>query len=274
MMKEIVKKVIPSPVWNYCRLIYHRRERQNFKPYTIKKNYCGFQLLTHISDGLAQGWYGADWKPLPELEFLKNYTLKQNAVVFDIGAHQGIVAQVMGKMVGSEGKIIAVEANKHNVQAFQKNINLNSLEHVKIVHAAIAAQNGFIEFSEALNGKVDDGSGEWGQVKTKATTIDTLIKDYALPDLIFIDVEGFEGEALIGAQENFSKIKSWFIEVHADYQLQSFGGSVEKILNYFPTEKYDLFVANDNHRDFIPFNHSLTEEIIKKRFFLIALRKT
>ena len=44
-----------------------------------------------------------------------------------------------------------------------------------------------------LNGQVDDGSRGWGRVEVPATTIDALSQAHGYPDVLFVDVEGFEG---------------------------------------------------------------------------------
>jgi FkbM family methyltransferase len=168
---------------------------------------------------------------------------------------------------------VAIEANPHNAAIMQKNCDMNGIKNIEIVQAAIDEKDGELFFNEGLNGKVDTGNGEWGKVKTDAVCIDTLVNKYGDPDLIFLDVEGFELNALHGCTTSFPKVKSWFIEVHSDYQLQSFGGSVENILKKFPPDLYNCFVANDNERDFKELirNEQLTK-MMEKRFYLIALR--
>lgn len=273
MIKAATKKIIPTFAWNYLRLQYLKKNLKNFKTYTVQHNYCGHPLKLTIADELAKGWYDCDWPKLQEIEFLKNKTLKEGSLVFDIGAHQGLVAQVLSKTVKDGGRIVAVEANPHNASVMKKNCALNSIKNIEIVEAAIDEQDGELFFNEGLNGKVDSGNGEWGKVATKAVCIDTLVNQFGAPDLIFLDVEGFELNAIKGCNHSFSKIKSWFIEVHADYQLQSFGGSVELILQKFPKELFQCYIANDSEREFRELSHDpASVKLMEKRFYLIALR--
>ncbi|HXH73700.1 MAG TPA: FkbM family methyltransferase [Bacteriovoracaceae bacterium] len=274
MIKTFVKLVIPARLWNKVRLARQRKLLLSFKKYQINRNIAGHDLKIQIADPLGKGWYDQDWEKLPEVEFLKKYTLKPGAKVFDLGAHQGVVALVLGKEVSPGGKVIALEANLHNSSIAIENVKLNKAEAcVNIVHAAISNEMGEIVFNEGLNGKVDDGQGEWGQVKTKALTIDHLCEVYGTPDLIFLDVEGFEMNAMNGASKSFNLIPSWFIEVHSDYQLQSFGSKPEEVLARFPKDLYKLFVSNDNAKTFVSYEEKLHLEFIQKRFFLIALKR-
>lgn len=273
MIKTLAKTIIPTKIWAQLRLAKQRKTISNFKQYQVMRNIAGHKLSIMIADPLGQGWYDKDWPKLPEVEFLKQHTLKPGARIFDLGAHQGIVAQVLGKEVSPGGKVLALEANSHNAKVAKENVKLNKSEStVEILHAAISHEMGEIIFNEGLNGKVDDGSGEWGQVKTKALTIDHLCKEYGTPDLIFLDVEGFEINALKGSEKTFPSVKSWFIEVHSDYQLQSFGSKPEDVIAKFPADSYQRFVGNDDQKAFVPYNETTHKDFIQKRFFLIAIK--
>ncbi len=58
-------------------------------------------MTVSLEDGLAQGWYDYDWPEVPEITLLGKNSLKPGAKVFDIGAHQGVVALMLAKIVGS-----------------------------------------------------------------------------------------------------------------------------------------------------------------------------
>lgn len=274
MIKSLIKNIIPAPIWTYLRLKKLKTKLEKFESYIVEHSYCGYILKIVIADELAQGWYDHDWKKLPEVEFLKNKIQKKDALIFDIGAHQGIVAQVLAKTAGTTGKVIAIEANPHNAKIMKENCKLNNISNLETIHAAIAEKDGELYFNEGLNGGVDPGNGEWGRVKTEAICIDTLVERFGIPDLIFLDVEGFELKALEGAKKNFSKIKNWFIEVHAEFQLQSHGGSVNEVFNYFPEANYTCFISYDadDHFEELSTKGSL-DQLIKSRFFLIAIQK-
>jgi hypothetical protein len=142
MIKSIAKKIIPTSAWNYFRLEYLKKNLKNFEPYIVEHNYCGFVLKLNIADELAMGWYDSDWPMLEEVEFLKTKTLKEGSLIFDIGAHQGLVAQVLSRSVGEQGKIIAIEANPHNASIMKKNCALNDIRNIEIVQGAIDEKDG------------------------------------------------------------------------------------------------------------------------------------
>jgi hypothetical protein len=130
-----------------------------------------------------------------------------------------------------------------------------------------------VTFNEGLNGQVDDGRGGWGKVELPARTIDDLAQDFGPPDILFIDVEGFECHALRGAKQTIGSRPDCFVEVHVGAGLETFGGSVDEVLSFFPHDSYDLFLAAQDVNDgqFEAFRPD--SALLKDRFFLVATRR-
>jgi FkbM family methyltransferase len=244
---------------------------KTYEPRIVEHNYCGHQLKVELRDALAEGWYDKDWDKLFEIDFLKEKgILKDGAKVFDLGAHQGIVAILLSKSCAPTGQVLAAEANSHNFNVASANCKLNNIENLNIIHAAVSDQEGKLNFSESLNGAVDDGQNEWGQVQVDCNSIDYLADNYFNPDIIYLDVEGYEFVALKGANKVLNNKTSWFIEVHGEETISRYGGTVAEVLDHFPEEKFELFMADDG-KPFIPLDKS--SQLIKERFFLIAISK-
>jgi Methyltransferase FkbM domain len=143
---------------------------------------------------------------------------------------------------------------------------------VTVVSCAIAAENGSIRFTKSLNGQVDDGAGTHGIIEVPARTVDSLTAQYGQPDILYMDVEGFECEALKGASETLGKPCDAFIEVHAGCGLERFGGSIQRLLEFFPADRYELFYSADEHSR--PFQQLRDEAFPSdSRWFLVTLDK-
>lgn len=67
--------------------------------------------------------------------------------MFDIGAHQSVVALMLEGEVQPRGRVIAVEANAHNVLVSRRNRELNEADGLEIVEAAAADEVGSLEFT-------------------------------------------------------------------------------------------------------------------------------
>jgi len=233
--------------------------------------YGGFPLSVWLTDPLAQGWYDADWAELPEIAMLKTGRLKPGARVFDLGAHQCVVAMMLSRIVGSEGQVVALEANPHNADVGERNRALNDIAQLKILHGAAARDSGTIEFGKGLNGAVVGNQRDWGLQRVRAYSVDELAREFGRPDVLFIDVEGFECEVLKGARETLQERPDVFIEVHSGCGLERLGGSYEEILKTFPTDNYQLFSAAADSPEFMPLKDAST--FPEKRFFLVALTR-
>ena len=175
---------------------------------------------------------------------------------------------MLAKIVGSGGQVVALEANPHNAKIGKFNRELNGVQNLEILDAAAADRSGTLTFNMSLNGAVDACNGKWGQRIVPSLSVDDLAARYGMPDLVFIDVEGFETKVMEGATQTLRHRPDFFIEVHVGCGLETFGFSAESIISFFSPEEYRLFVAGQNESTF----HELESDIClpQERFFLIA----
>jgi FkbM family methyltransferase len=161
-----------------------------------------------------------------------------------MGAHQAVLALVFADIVGSTGRVIAVEGDGHNVKVAKRNVELNNAANVVIVEAACAAQPGRVSFHEGLNGHISQG--RIGNRVIRAVTIDELADEYGKPDVVVLDIEGFELQALLGAQRTLGEGVTFVIEVHAGGELQAAGGTVKEIASMLQRHGYALeYLSSD-----------------------------
>ncbi|MGD0296800.1 MAG: FkbM family methyltransferase [Bryobacteraceae bacterium] len=267
-LKQTIQAVVPKPLWTKLRMLRMRYTSASYRPHRVVHNYGGYSLELELIDPMGAGWYDHDWAELPEIALLKQYgALRPGARVFDIGAHQCVVAMMLAKTVGPSGFVLAVEANPENRAAGERNRELNAIENCKILHAAGAAEPGTLIFNRGPNGQVDDGSGEWGQLEVKAVSVDQLASLHGFPDVLFIDVEGFECEVLKGARATLERNPDCFIEVHVGVGLEKFGGSVSTLMRFFPPG-YQFFAAPPDN-SFVPLRED--SALLGQRFFLVAV---
>ena len=104
-------------------------------------------------------------------------------------------------------------------------------------------------------------------VRVEAVTIDTLAARYGVPDVLFIDVEGFELHALRGAAQTLKAHRSdLYVEAHVGAGLERFG-SVADLFALIPAG-YELFVAPGEAGDFVPL--AAGRAVLAERFRLVA----
>lgn len=268
MLKAIAKKILPNQIWRKLRSYKLKNAIKTFKTFNRKGSYGNHDLEIAIRDPLGAGWYNRDWSELSEIAFLKKYKLKEGAKVFDLGAHQGVVAMMLAKEVGSSGKVLAIEANKFNFNTALENKKLNDIEQLIIENCAIAERNGHVEFNENLNGAIENNQTDTMTTKVASFSINHLIDNFFTPDIIFMDIEGFEVQALKGARQAFETKCDWFIEVHGPDLIEQYGGTVQEVINHFTTKDYRLYIGSDDC-EFKEYDAS--SSLLNNRFYLIAI---
>jgi FkbM family methyltransferase len=269
-IKQLAKRVIPAKVWTVLRLARLQYDLKRFRARQVRHEYGGYPLDIRIEDPLAEGWYDHDWLDVPEIALLRQHQLRPGARVFDLGAHQCVVALMLARVVGPGGHVVALEASRHNAVVGQKNRNLNDAAQLTMVHAAASDRDGELVLNRGLNARVDDGSAAWGRTKVQARSVDSLSDEHGLPQVLFVDVEGFEVPVLRGAIRTLEALPDCFVEVHVEF-LPSFGYSVPDVLSFFPENRYELFTASENEHAFRPLGDR--PHLTSERFFLVAIAR-
>ena len=268
-VKDILKRYLPRPIWiglQYAKanfLVWRFRNR------IVKHNYGGHVLTVHLHDPMSEQWYDHDCDRPKEIDLLAKSRLRKGSTVFDIGAHQSIVAMMLAKEVSDSGRVIAVEPNPFNVGVANLNLASNGIQNVNEVLAMIAASSGIGQVSFQLNaGPVDRESGLWGR-KVASVTVDTLSETFGIPDVIYLDVEGYEAEALKAADQVLSHPTDWCIELHGDDVLKRFGSSNSDIVKKFITRGFDVSIIEGQKK---PVKVSSELNVPSARCHMVAIR--
>lgn len=251
MLKAGLRAVVPASVWARLRALRRSWELRRFAVREVTHDYGGERLTVRLADPLAELWYDRDWDPLPELELLRGGRLRPGARVFDLGAHQALVALLLARAAGDTGSVVAVEASPHNAELAEINRALNGARTVSILRAAASDTLDPVRFADDFDGSIDD---ERGSVVVESVTVDELARRYGDPDVVFVDVEGAEARVLAGARQTLSRAGTdWYVEVHAGYGLERLGGTRNEIFDVFPLARYDVFVSFEHHGGYVPY---------------------
>jgi FkbM family methyltransferase len=154
----------------------------------------------------------------PDVQRLYAQTLKPGMVVYDVGAHVGFLATLGARLVGPSGRVICFEPLPDNQKSLAHNIELNGLENVTLIPAALGDREGIASFAvgeDVAWGKLGDGGKTSISVHVHRLTEAAAVHELPKPDVIKIDIEGGETAMLAGAEELIRKYRPrLFIELH------------------------------------------------------------
>jgi FkbM family methyltransferase len=145
--------------------------------------------------------------------------LKPNDVFYDVGANAGFYCVIAARKLGQGGIVYAFEPSPALVSRIRENADLNGFKNIEIVDQAISGESGWFDFNiedelgvqNSLN--VSDASKKVFRVRT--VTIDEFVATHRPPDLILIDIEGAEIDALLGALKTIRQyLPVLMVEVH------------------------------------------------------------
>ena len=161
-----------------------------------------------------------------EDDIIEHFTPKQGDIVVDIGANIGRYTIIGSKRVGTQGKVVAIEAHPGNFEMLNRNIKLNQLTNVIPLNYAAYSKETKIrlyvpdeESGYTIYHTLMERTGK-KFVEVNANTLDYLLQLNQIKQeqvkWIKIDVEGAELDVLKGSTNVLSKSKdiALLIEVH------------------------------------------------------------
>lgn len=143
-------------------------------------------------------------------QYIELGEIKRGDVAIDLGAYSGLSAIAFKDVVGEEGRVVAVEADRQNLAAVERNLELYSSitgQLVELVFGAVWRDDNGLTFSTegSMGSSAADivGAGRGETVQVPSFTLATLAErlDLAKVDFIKADIEG--GEAFIFGDKAF-----------------------------------------------------------------------
>jgi FkbM family methyltransferase len=273
LAKTCVKAMVPGSAMPFLKTVWAKYSLATFRPRVARHRYGAYEFSVQLldRDGALMLDHDHSEAAFAEIDVLCTSRLKRGARVFDVGANSCIQAMMMAMIVGPDGVVFALEPNQANVRASAQNLKLNNIVNCEILPVAASDQPGRILFNSSMNGQVAK-EGEFGAHYVEAVTIDALTEQKGPPDVLYIDVEGFECQVLAGSRDTIERYRpDCFVEVHVGLGLEKLGGSVKQILSYFPTANYALHYSNGEDGKF----HKVSDPdgLPDSRFYLVATRQ-
>lgn len=177
---------------------------------------------------LREGWF-----EYTERSFLLAY-LQPGDTYLDIGAHAGTHCAVAASVLGSSGKIIAVEPN-HDLHPFIDANVASTACPIRILPYAVAGTAGTLHLQRGASGKA-----AYAYLGTQSATGSISVEVITLSDLIAaetehaaavikIDIEGAEFEVIESSQDLLLSLDSVILLEFSEQNLNRSGSTTEQL---------------------------------------------
>ncbi|THF52551.1 FkbM family methyltransferase [Allorhizobium terrae] len=267
MLKTAIRAILPEQVYDTLRRAKQNFMTRRFSSYVSEHNYGGHRLKVLIADPIGAEWYDHDESAMPEIDELKRFELT-GKTIFDLGAHQCVIAMLLAELTGKTGQVIAVEANAHNHKVSLQNLATNQFDNVTCVHGLVSSGKLDIAIDGGLNGRARRADST--TPKLKVLTIDEMTRRYGAPALVLLDIEGHEIEALSAATETLKDPHChWLVELHGDADLADYGHKNSDIFKFFPTTLFKPVILDTKAGRFVPF---MPEDLPHERCHIVFER--
>ena len=196
---EFIKHpLVEYPFWSVIKYVYiNVRLRIQRKPMKIKW-FNDLKFYLSLGDSGIIGNYYFHIYDYEESIFLIQF-LKSKDLVVDIGANHGHYSLIASGICGARS--ISIEPVKKTYDRLLMNINMNMLNNVRVENIGLSDDDGSLYFSNnlgSMNKVVQIEEMDLCE-RVAVTTLDKLLSQKENPQVIKIDVEGYEKRVLLGA---------------------------------------------------------------------------
>lgn len=151
----------------------------------------------------------------PELLRIARELVRPADRVWDVGANVGLFAMAAKHQAGSEGSVLAMEAD-HDAVSLLFATARRSGDGLTVLPIAVGHEDGFVRFSIAKRARAANSIEGFGSTQTggvletrtlPSRSLDSLLDHFAAPTVLKIDVEGAELAVLRGAGRVLSQFR-------------------------------------------------------------------
>ena len=211
----LLMRIRPAPLAAFLKFFLRVRRIELATPegrfWVDPASYQGQELLRH---GIYE----------PQLLATVKALLAPGGTFVDLGANEGYFSVVAAARVGPNGRVVAIEPQRRLEPVLRRNFALNNCTQVTLAPVAVSDHAGTAELhlTPSMN---NSASGLQAPTRyplfRQPVVLATLAQVFAKAgiercDLLKIDIEGWEYEAVLGSRELFTarRVRALALEVH------------------------------------------------------------
>jgi FkbM family methyltransferase len=155
---------------------------------------------------------------------------------WDLGAHHGFFTVLLARRCE---RALAVEPFPRSAAAIRHNLTLNGLR-ADVLEVAVSATDGEASFALRTDDHQHRLSEEAGAYRVLTRSLDSLLAEFGRPDVVKLDLEGGEVNALAGAEAFLAAKPVLVVETHGAH-------SSSAISSLLRAHEYTLSTIGPNH---------------------------
>lgn len=194
----------------------------------LARELFGFKFELDVSRSTTQKLIYLEGERFIEERHLLGRLVKPGMTVVDVGANIGYYLLLFQRCLRGNGRLVCVEPSKENLPELRRTIEINEFRNVTLHEAACGNEEGSVGLRSGINSGVVQSKE--GTYEVRVCKLDNLVVEKI--DFIKIDVEGYEGQVLEGAD---GLLRRWrptlFLELHPHIVVR-FGHTIKDIYAY------------------------------------------
>ena len=166
----------------------------------------------------------------------------------DAGANIGLFSVYLASLVGSHGRVLAIEPSPAILPSLRRNLERNGASNVIVHQGLVADEAGEREF-HSVNASPEYSSmgaivhphapRDVSTLRVSGTTLDILVDRHGLePCFVKIDVEGAEGLVLEGARKTIQRFRPAILSEIDDRLLGTLGYTSSRVWRALEESRY------------------------------------
>lgn len=262
LKKELKKTLSPKifliiiNIWSLLGIykIINFIKRKSFKKALIKDlqyKSIKFKFKIYPESNILQDDFIFLKNEHPEPEVLSIFTkhINNDACVIDIGANIGHHTIFLSKCVGEKGEIHCFEPIPEMVDRIKENITINKIKNIHVHNCALGNKRDRAAFFIDNNQDIGSSSlikhrDKMQQIDVEIFTLDSF--NFKKVDFIKIDVEGYEYNVFLGAQNTILKNKPKILFEYSPVFYEKLDKThSKKIIDFLIQMEYKIFIIEN-----------------------------
>ncbi len=147
--------------------------------------------------------------------------VKPGMHVVDVGANVGYLSRLCSMLVGSEGKVTAIEADPDTAALLQMNADCAQIQNITVLPVAVGAERGEITIWRHPDGNLGGNRSvpfdrDAGSETIPCWRLDDLFGDGDRIHVVKVDIEGMDHQAILGMREIYQR---WRPSILAEFNV-------------------------------------------------------